>query len=284
MQELREGSIQFIYNVFADDCKNDRLLKFESDYFNNVVDNAFEKLIIGKKPAKKPFLLKLGGQSGAGKTTQLLPSLSEGLNDNYVHIAVRIFASSHPYYDNLLEKYGEGLIREKTNGFALMCLFAVAEKLIKSKFNVLFEVTLLDPVFEEYFARLAKNNGYNIIYNILSVPLKTSNNWIKARLENSDTEKNRIVSKENIDFFYKILPQALKKISELGIFNKNDYIVLWNTIDPEPLLVTNDFNDNILELFNEFRENTNEPICKEIALHYKKMFYNDFLNKVLSYE
>ena len=288
MQELRKKSIDFMYKVFANDCLDDSLLKFESDYFNTVVDKIYNNLIKNKKSVKNPFLLKLGGQSGSGKTTQLLPSISEAIDSkyDYIHIAVRSFAKYHPQYNELLEKHGESLIREKTNGFALLCLFAVAEKLIKNKFNILFEVTLLDPDFEEYFAKLAKNYGYKIIYNILSIPLEISNGWIIDRLNNSEHEKNRIVSQANIDFFYNILPLAIERIIDLkDVFNSTDYMVLWNTIESNPILITNNFTDDILVIFNKFRSLKNIDnitiVDKHTSLNYKKNFYKKFLNEVL---
>ena len=286
MQELREKSIKFMYDVFAGDCLNDDKLSFGSFYFNDVVNDKFTELTKDKKSSDKPFLLKLGGQSGAGKTTQLLPSLSEAIDGNfdYVHIAVRSFAKCHPYYDEFIEKYGDGLIREKTNGFALLCLFAVAEKLIKNKFNILFEVTLLDPDFEEYFIYLAKKYNYKIIYNILSVPLETSNLWIKTRLQNSKIEKNRIVSQNSIDFSYNTLSPALTRIVSLkDIFNDNDYIILWNIQDKEPILITNSFNNNLLNLFDKFREqkNIDNILDEKESLNCKKTFYSNFLKKVL---
>lgn len=288
MFELRNKAIQFIYDVFAKDCLNDEKLKFEGNHFNSVVNKAFNELILNRKINKNPYLIKLGGQSGSGKTTQLLPAIKDNLDKidrNYVHIAVRFFAKFHPYYNELLEKYGEGLIREKTNGFALLCLFAVAEKLIKNKYNVLFEVTLLDPSFEEYFARLSKSMNYNVIYNVLLVPFEISNFWVKNRLYNSNYEKNRIVPESTQDYFYKVLPIAIEKILNIhNIFEKNDYVVLWDIFDEKPVLVSNNFEKEILNIFNQnrfFKENELSLIKDEkIALDFKKKFYMNFFKNL----
>lgn len=284
--ELRKQSIQFMYNIFAKDCIEDKKLNFESDYFNDVINECFEELIKNKQPLNNPFLIKLGGQSGSGKTLQLLPAIVENIKtDNYVHLAVRLFAKKHPYYNELIEKYGEGLIREKTNGFALMCLFALTEKLIQNKYNVFCEITLLDPVFEEYFARLAKMQNYKIIYNVLTVPLEISNSWIQNRLQNSNYEKNRIVSQNSIDFFYNILPQAILKILEISdIFDENDYFVLWNIFEKTPLIVSNKFEKNIFDIFNKNRiyKNTTDKDIPEvdINLQHKTNFYKNFFNNI----
>ena len=162
MENSRKNCIDFIYKIFANDCKNDKNLEFENKYFNTIADNCVKELTQNKKSAEKPFLIRLGGQCGSGKTTQLLPAIKENLkDDNYIHLAVRLFADKHPHYNKFLDKYGQGLIREKTNGYALLCLFKVLEILIQNKYNIFLEMTILDPDFEEYINKLAKK--YNLL-------------------------------------------------------------------------------------------------------------------------
>ena len=70
----------------------------------------YKKLTTNKIPVSNPYLIKLGGQSGCGKTTKLTPAICSNLStDNYITIAVRTFAKCHPYYNDLLERYGENL-------------------------------------------------------------------------------------------------------------------------------------------------------------------------------
>lgn len=281
--ELRRQSIQFMYDIFAQDCIDDKKLNFGSDYFNEIINNCFDELTKNKQPVDNPFLIKLGGQSGSGKTSQLLPAIINNIKtDNYIHLAVRLFAKKHPYYNKLIEEYGEGLIREKTNGFALMCLFALTEKLIQNKYNIFCEITLLDPVFEEYFARLAKIQNYKIIYNVLSVPLEISNKWIQDRLQNSSYEKNRIVSQNSINFFYNILPNAISKILEIGnIFDNGDFFILWNIFEKTPLMVSNKFEKEIFNMFEKHRVYKSDMLQKiqdcNNNLKNKVEFYKEFL-------
>jgi len=283
MENLRNKSIEFIYKIFAKDCKDTENLKFESEYFNSVVNNFYNDLIIDKEPVEKPFMVRTAGQSGSGKTTQLLPSIKEGLpTNNYVHLAVRKFAKLHPNYNKLLQEFGDGLIREKTNGFALLCLFKSLELLIKNKYNVLFEVTILDPDFEEYVNRLAKFYNYFLIFNVLSVPFEVSNYFANKRMKESKIEKNRIVPQKTLDFFYEILPLGIERIINISsIFDKNDYFIMWNIISCENILVTNNFNKNILNLFNKNRIISGELEVYlieniEKKLEEKKKFYREF--------
>lgn len=279
MEELKEKSIDFIYKIFANDCLNDNKLRYNSTYFNEVVELMYKQLTFQKIPVSNPYLIKFGGQSGSGKTTKLLPSITHNLRtDNYITIAVRTFAKSHPYYNQLLEEFGESLIREKTNGFALLCFFAVLKKLIENKFNILAEITLLDPDFEEYFIKLSKKYDYNVIYNVISISHKISNQWIEKRLKTSTNEKNRVVLAETSNYFYNILPKAIERIiKNKQYFDNKDYFVLWNIYDSKPILTTNIFNNDIITLFNKYRliENNNFLTDKD-SLKIKESFYSAF--------
>ena len=284
LSDIREETLKLIYNKYSQDYVGNEQIKFSSKFFNNIVEDVFKTLVHNKQPSRKPTLIKLGGQSGTGKTTQLMPAIKSCLNEkniDYIHMAVRLFAVYHPDYNKLLKEYGQSLIREKTNGFAMLCLFAILEKLIKNRYNILYEITLLDPIFEEYTIKLSKLNNYTIIYNVISSPLKISNKWLNERTINSKIEPNRIVSENSINNLYNILPKAIEHIIKLSnYFDKNDYMILWNLIEKEPILISNQFNQQILELFNKNRIFDEKMVSKlrkeEEALQDKISFYKKF--------
>lgn len=284
MLKLKQKSIEFIYKNWKNDFSDD-LFNIGNPAFEKIAAKAFYDLVCNyKKQSNKPFLIKLGGQSGSGKTTQLLPAIEESLkynNINYIHIAVRSFAKYHPYFDDLLKEFGKENIREKTNGFALSLLFRVTEKLIENNYNILYEVTLLDPLYEEYLLRLAKQNNFKIFYHLLSIPLEISINWIQKRRLSSQTEGNRIVLSSSIDYFYKILPLAIEKIINCSnYFDNNDYLVIWNAYDINPLLFTTNFDNQVLNIFNKNREIIKQSdITEEKLLNSKKEFYKNNLFK-----
>lgn len=283
MEKLREKTINFIYNIFANDCKNNNKLKFESEYFNKIISEQIKSITKNKVPHETPFLIRTAGQCGSGKTTQLLPAIQQNLpTDNYIHLAVRMFAKLHPYYNDLLKEYGEGLIREKTNGFALLCLFKVVEILIENKYNIFLEMTILDPAFEEYINKIAKKQNYSILFNTMSVPFEISNFLANQRTKESKIEKNRIVPCETLNYFYNILPFGIASIvSNFNIFDEKDYFIIWNIFQSKPVLITNKFNSNILEIFNEDRVyvKNSELLLKssEEKLVEKMIFYKNFL-------
>ena len=255
---LRKKAIDFMHSKWSADCLENEELDIDTNNFEKIADGILSELIIGKKPAKKPFMFRTGGQSGSGKTTQLLPSIQSFIDTkklNFVNISVRIFAKYHPKYNELLEEFGPSLIREKTNGFALLMLFRILEILIEKKYNILLEVTILDDSFEKYLYRLAKNNRFNVHFHILSVPREKSDFWIEKRKNNSETEGNRVVLKSSSDFFYEVLPITLKKMISYNFWNKNDKVILWNGFDFQPLLVGKIYkNRRFMELFEKYRK------------------------------
>ncbi len=285
--EKKRKILNFIYEKWHNQEGNEGIFDFFNKEFEDIANRAFLDLTRNiEKNDNLHYLIRIAGQSGSGKTTQLMPAIKTNLDkmkQNYVLLAVRFFAKYHPNYNELLKTYGDSLIREKTNGFALTLLIKVLEKLIENKYNILFEVTLLEPIFEEYLIKISKKNNYKINFNILSIPLKLSNQWIEKRQNKEGSEINRVVFKSSSSYFYEILPKALKiLIDNNEIFDKNDSIIMWNAFDESPCLKTNIFNEKILNIFEKFRKIDVIDITNEKKLLESKIiFYNNFYNNNL---
>ena len=170
---LREKAIHFIHSMWGKDCYKNPMEDIDTSNFNQIANRIFIDMIRNVKSSVNPFMFRIAGQSGSGKTTQLLPSIQKIPDKNFVNISVRIFAKYHPRYNELLLNYGESMIREKTNGFSLLMLFRMMELLIKNRYNIIFETTLLDNTFEEY---------------LFTISQKISNLWIEYRKNNSLTD------------------------------------------------------------------------------------------------
>ena len=281
---LRQKSIDFIHSKWAADCVGSDELDIDTNNFERIADNIFNELTKDKKQNKNPFIFRVGGQSGSGKTTQLMPSIKNTIdknNANFINIAVRTFAKYHPHYDSLLKEFGNEMIREKTNGFALMMLFRITEKLIKQKYNILLEVTILDQNFEKYLSQLAKQNHYNIHFHILSVPREKSDYWIEKRKNSSKIEGKRIVLKSSYDYFYEDLPATLEKLIKFNFWNKNDKIFLWNGFDLKPIFASKIYGSKkFIQLFNKYRNLTDfNEINEEILLNAKIRWFNEYYSK-----
>jgi hypothetical protein len=251
---LRKNAIDFIHCQWGKDCEDNGLIDIDSEFFESIAQKLFKDLIKNKNRSKNPFIFRICGQSGSGKTTQLAPSINSVISDNFINISVRMFAKNHPCHSQLLDKFGEGLIREKTNGFALLMLFRIVEILIEYQYNMLFEVTILNLDFEKYLSKLAKKNRYNIHFHILSIPKAKSDSWIEKRKTLSKMEKGRVVLKSSSDFFYNILPITLAKLMNLKIWSGRDKIFLWNGFDFKLLIGGKIYkNKKFMELFEYYR-------------------------------
>ena len=204
-----------------------------SDILENLSQKAFEDMKKDKTKSKK--LYRIAGQSGSGKTTQVLYAINEVLNDskiNPVVIAVRNFATYHPHYQELLKEFGKGEIREKTNGFALKLLCLTLCKFVKNGYFIVMDITLLSKEFEAIVLELLQQNDYQIEYLIMSVPKEVSDYFIQKRMEKQSGESNRIVYKSSSEFFYFVLEEGLAFLVE------NDpcsMTTIWSAYSKEPV-------------------------------------------------
>jgi len=207
----------------------------------------FEELIPGKTKSK--LLYRICGQSGSGKTTQLLASLEKITFEeklNPVVLGVRSCAKAHPLYNKFQENFPAGELREKTNGFALKCMSYVLKLLIENGYMILLDITLLDPIFEEFVLSLLKKHNYKIQYHILAVNKYISSNFINKRLK----ESGRIIYQSSADYFYEILPVGLNYICKND--NENQSFV-WNAFDLEPV-----YHGKVANCFRVFKKAQNE--------------------------
>lgn len=219
----------------------------ETDVIIHKAHDVFNSLISGK--TKKKFLYRLCGQTGSGKTTQLLDAVQKVINDdklNPVVLGVRTCAEAHPKYEYFKANFPAGELREKTNGFALKCMSYVLKLLIENGYMVLLDITLLDPVFEEFVLNLLNTNDYEIQYHVLAVNKSISDMFIEKRLKST----GRIIYKSSADYFYQILPVGLKYITE---HDKKNNCFVWNAFDLEPV-----FEGKICDCFETFIKSQNE--------------------------
>ena len=238
----------------------ERFLKF-IDYANTTSwkDDTDPSIIIAqaekvfndmsKGKTQKKMLYRLCGQTGSGKTTQLLTSVEQFIAEqdlNPVVLGVRSCAEYHPDYEYFKQNFPAGELREKTNGFALKCLGYVFKLFVENGFMILLDITLLDPIFEEYVLSLLKDNNYDVEYHILAVNRQISDDFIIKRMNAT----GRVIYKSSADYFYKILPVGLKYICDND--DKNICYV-WNAFDLEPV-----YHGEIKNCYSKFIEAQSE--------------------------
>ena len=205
-------------------------------------------------PSKKPFLIRVAGQSGAGKSSQLVPAIEEVLqNKKYIKINVGAFAPFHPKYHEW-QLSSPDQMREKTNGFALRALVIFYKYCILNGVNIVFDMTLLEPEIDLYLMTLAKQMGYKIQTHVLCVPRRISDLFIHLRR----LKTGRFVKPSSSGYFFNALAPCLKELTHSGLFNKQDTLVLWSHYLNRPIKKTHLDNPSVMRILARYRQN---PLC-----------------------
>ena len=222
-------------------------------------------------PKTSKFCIRLVGQSGSGKTSQLLPAMKAALeaqSQKYVSLAVRDFVPYHPNLSAIREHYDEGLVREKTNAFALTLLTLVLVRCIRAHLPILFEVTLLSPEYERFAHRCLSEEGYGCDYHCLAIAKETSDAWIEARCR----ETHRVVSKRSSDFFFQTLQSALESLQSVRMPNR---VFIWDAYHTEPQR-THFPDAHLWGKMQTLAHANAEPLGFEMALGAKEKFLCNF--------
>lgn len=216
---------------WIESCWGKSSVPYDSPLWNTLIEQGFQEKTLGVDRKRDiPFCVRLVGQSGSGKTSQLLPSVEKALHENdipFVSFAVRDFVKYHPHLEAILGKYGESLLREKTNSFALILLTNVLLRCISEKMPILLEVTLLSPVYEEGLHTFFVKNSYFCDYQCLAVPKSVSDDWIRKRF----LETHRVVSENSSSFFYDTIEPAFKFLQKISLENR---VFIWDRVHEEP--------------------------------------------------
>ena len=253
-----------------------RIFPCEKDLLNHIpIADIIKEKCASNIAQATPYLIRVAGQSGSGKSTQLIPALENVLKgQNYVKINVGAFAPFHPKYQEWQQK-DPALVREKTNGFALRALLLFYRYCVEHNVNILFDMTLLEPEIEHYLMGFAKQNGYQIQLHVLCVPKKVSNLFIRKRY----AQTGRYVSTYSTDYFFNALAPALKSLVNQRFFDKTDSVFMWTHYHSRPIKKTSFFNPYITTILMKNRRN--RRIKRANALLKAKITYlNLFKRKV----
>ena len=256
-----------------------RIFPCETAYLDYCPMDEVAAAVALSKPAKRPFLLRIAGQSGSGKSSQLTSWITRLLKkDAYTLLNVSMFAPFHPLYADL-QKKDKALLREKTNGFALKMLLSFYEYCILRKVNIVLDITLLEPDIEDYFMRLAKENGYLVQMHLLCVPKKISDFFIRQR----QRETGRVVALKSSDYFFNALPRALKHITRMPIFDVQDRAILWSHCYFRPVYFSALQNRHLTTVLGVYQSNKYRQVKNKAAvLKAKKNWLTLCLNQVQS--
>lgn len=159
-----------------------------------------------KDATKTGMLIRLAGQSGSGKTTQLLPaaeSYFKAKNLKPILIATRNLVKYHPHYQEILKNYGESELRKRTDDFATILMYRVMRILTRKNYDLIIDVSFVSPKVEKLLMLMTKNYQ-EYLFLIMAVSRKISEQLLRNRTWRHDEKLERefFISTERALTFY----------------------------------------------------------------------------------
>lgn len=212
---------------------------------------------------KNHRLIRLAGISGSGKTTQILPAVEaycKKHNFEPILMAARRFVEYHPYYQEIKEYYGDENLRKNTDEFATIMLFLTLSELIKGGYDIVLDVTLLDPEMEGILLNLLKTGDYEMTILMIAVSPTVTELYLQGRAWRH--------TKETELEFIRATSHALEFYAE----NAPDlHIILWSVYDKPPI-----YDGPIkgcLDVFNDYSSRETLPAKDDDARRDAKIAY-----------
>ena len=134
---------------------------------------AVKSFLQNQETTKNGIFIRLVGQSGTGKTTQLLPAARDYCAKNNlkpVIIAAREFAKMHPHYEEILRKYGKAEIRRRTDDFATMVMFLVLDEITRNRMDFILDLSFVSTKVEWMFLKMARRYRERL-FLMMAVPV-----------------------------------------------------------------------------------------------------------------
>jgi hypothetical protein len=176
---------------------------------------------------KNRHLIRIAGLSGSGKTTQILPGVEaycEKNNYSPILMAARRFVEYHPHYQEIKEYYGDENVRKMTDEFATIMLFLTLSELISGGYDIVLDVTLLDPEMEGILLRLVKEGDYKFSLLMIAVSPTVTEQYLSGRAwrhsRETELEFIRATSKA-LEFYAENSPESR--------------IIIWSVYDKPPV-------------------------------------------------
>ena len=176
---------------------------------------------------KNHRLIRIAGISGSGKTTQILPAVEaycEKHSYEPILMAARKFVEYHPHYQAIKDYYGDENLRKMTDEFATIMLFLTLSELIKGGYDILLDVTLLDPEMEGILLKLLKAGNYEMLILMIAVSPTVTEQYLAGRAWRH--------SKETEQEFIRATSKAL---SFYATNAPDTHIIIWSVYDKPPI-------------------------------------------------
>ena len=212
---------------------------------------------------KNHRLIRIAGVSGSGKTTQILPAVEaycEKHNYKPILMAARRFVEYHPHYQEIKDYYGDENLRRMTDEFATIMLFLTLSELIKGGYDIILDVTLLDPEMEAILLNLTKAGNYEMLLLMIAVSPTITEHFLRGR-----TWRH---TKETELEFIRATSRALTFYAEHA---PDLHITIWSVYD-EPPVYDGPVKD-CLAKFEEYSKREDLPAADDDARRKAKINY-----------
>ena len=202
-----------------------------------------------REATKSYKFIRIAGLSGSGKTSQILPAVEKYCEKNQITpvlVAARRFVEYHPYFEEIKNEYGEENLRKKTDEFSTIMMFLTLNALTKQGYDIVLDVTLLDPEVEQILIQMLKAGNYKKLLLMIATSPAVTEHFLGGRSWRH--------SKETEAEFIRATSKALE------FYAKNDgdlHIVLWSVYDLAPIY--DGPVKDALKIFQEYSEKTELP-------------------------
>lgn len=176
---------------------------------------------------KNRHLFRIAGISGSGKTTQILPAVETYCAKNNLRpilVAARRFVEYHPYYQEIKDFYGDENLRQMTDEFNTIMFFMTLAELLKNGYDIILDVTLLDPQIESILLKFLDGSGYQMLILMIAVSPAVTEKYLSGR----DWRHSKKTELEFVRATSEALSFYAKNASEIRI-------ILWSFYDELPI-------------------------------------------------
>lgn len=238
------------------------LQKVISDFAKNPETPDFHPL--PNTPATQSHqFIRIAGLSGSGKTTQILPAVEahcEALGISPILVAARRFVDYHPHKDEIIEEYGIENLRKNTDEFSTIMLFLAMDTLTREGYDLVLDVTLLDPKIEQILITMLEQNHYEKLLLMIATSAAVTEHFLGSR----SWRHSQATEQEFIRATSEALKYYALKTPELRI-------ILWSVYDLEPIY-DGPVKDS-LKIFAEYSAKTDLPKNDDDARRQAKIKY-----------
>lgn len=176
---------------------------------------------------KNHHLIRIAGLSGSGKTTQILPAVEAYCEHHQftpILIAARRFVEYHPHYQAIKDFYGHENLRKMTDEFSTIMLFLTLSALIKGGYDIVLDVTLLDPEMEGILLKFLTADSYRMLILMVATSPTVTEHYLASRAwrHSRETEQEFIrATSHALEFYANHAPDTR--------------IILWSVYDKPPV-------------------------------------------------